>query len=194
MKKLALLLAVSTSTFAIHSAFAQSSVAMYGVIDTMIRHTNNEVNADGSRGSNMQLEQGVFQGPRLAKSNSGGPLANTSLALSNLNNTLRRIDNVATAGLLYQATPAMAYTFGYMTDFVKNESSSGNSGRLSTVYAVADYSLSKRTDIYLNLDYTRLNGGEIDGVGTNTVLQSVGAGLGGAKNRTGIAIGLRTRF
>jgi len=377
MKKLVLLLAASTSAFTTHSTFAQSSVSMYGVIDTMIRYSNNEIKADGSRGSNTQLEQGVFQGPRLgfkgvedlgagnaallqlemgfqsnngasdqqgqlfgrqafvglknkdwgelslgrqygiafdtlgnfdplgmgnttenawqlyivgvrfdntlkytntwgpvkaevqysfgeqagstsigsttglgltydngmfsvgvfdqlskdadshkvnvagigtslklapmtfflnyinarrdagfsmAKSNSGGPLANTSLALSNLNNTLRRTDHVATAGLLYQASPAMAYTFGYMTDFVKNESSTGNSGRLSTVYAVADYSLSKRTDVYLNLDYTRVSGGEIDGVGTNTVLQSVGAGLGGAQNRTGIAIGLRTRF
>jgi len=375
IKKIVLLLAVSALTT--HSAFAQSSVSIYGVIDTMIRHTNNEVKADGSRGSNTQLKQGVFQGPRLgfkgiedlgagnaalfqlemgfqsdtgasdqqgqlfgrqafvglknkdwgeidlgrqygvafdvlgnfdplgtgnttenawqlfligvrfdntlkytnawgpvkaevqysfggqagstsigsttgvgltydngmfsvgafdqlskdansnkvniagigttfklepmtfflnyvnarrdagfsiANSNSGGPLANTSLALNNLNNTLPRTDNVATAGLIYQATPAMAYTFGYMTDFVKNESSAGNSGRLSTLYAVADYSLSKRTTIYLNLDYTRVSGGEIDGVGTNTVLQSVGAGLGGAKNRTGIAIGLRTGF
>lgn len=129
-----------------------------------------------------------------AASNSGGPLANTSM-LRNANNTLRRSDNVVTAGLVYNATPAMSYTLGYMTDFVKNETSLGNSGRIGTAYAVADYRFSKRTDVYLSLDHTRVSGGEIDnGASTNTLLQFSGSGLGGAKSRTGVGIGLRTLF
>lgn len=130
----------------------------------------------------------------IADSNSGGALANTSM-LGNVNNTLQRTDNVITAGLVYQATPKMNYTLGYMTDSVKNESSTGNDGRLSTVYAVVDYSLSKRTDVYVDIDYTKASGGEIDnGVLTNSLLQFGGAGLGGASHRTGIAVGLRTMF
>ena len=129
-----------------------------------------------------------------AANGSGGALANTSM-MGNANNTLRRTDNVVTAGVLYQATPVLGYTLGYMTDSVKNETSAGNSGRLSTVYAVVDYNLSKRTDIYLDLDYTRVSGGEIDnGALTNTVLQASGAGLGGAKSRTGVSIGMRHKF
>lgn len=129
-----------------------------------------------------------------AANGSGGPLANTSM-MGNADNTLRRTDNVITAGLLYQATPSMGYILGYMTDFVKNDTSAGDSGRVSTVYAIADYYLSKRTDIYVNLDYTRVGGGEIDnGALTNTVLQAGGVGLGGARNRTGVSIGLRTKF
>jgi predicted porin len=133
-------------------------------------------------------------GFQIAASNSGGPLANTSM-LGNANNTLRRTDNVVTAGLLYQVTPKLGYTLGYMTDFVRNETSAGNSGRISTVYGVADYNLSARTDVYINVDYTKVAGGEIDnGELTNTLLQFFGAGLGGATSRTGVSIGLRHKF
>ncbi len=81
-----------------------------------------------------------------------------------------------------------------MFDRVSNENSAGNSGRLSTLYAVADYNLSKRTDLYFNVDYTRVSGGEIDGRDTNSVLQFFGAELGGERSRTGVAVGMRTRF
>lgn len=129
-----------------------------------------------------------------AVSNSGGALSNTS-QLNNVGNSLQRKDDVVTVGVLYQAAPNMAYTLGYMADSVKNESSSGNSGKISTVYAVADYSFSKRTSIYVDVDYTKVSGGEIDnGQLTNTVMQFVGAGLGGATSRTGVAVGLRTKF
>ena len=129
-----------------------------------------------------------------AVSNSGGALANTS-QLNNVGNSLQRMDEVVTVGAVYQAAPNMAYTLGYMADSVKNESSAGNSGKIATVYAVADYSLSKRTGIYFDVDYTKVRGGEIDnGQFTNTVMQFVGAGLGGATSRTGIAVGFRTKF
>lgn len=182
-----------------------NGVFSVGAFDQLSKDANsNKINVAGI-GARLNMDPATFflnyvnarrdAGFKIADSNSDGPLANTTLALNNANNTLRRTDNILTAGVLYQATPVMNYTLGYMTDFVRNESSAGNSGKLSTLYAVANYNLSKRTDVYLNLDYTRVDGGEIDhGDLTNTVLQSVGAGLGGAKNRTGVAIGLRTKF
>ncbi len=124
----------------------------------------------------------------------GGALANTSL-LSNAANTLRRTDDVTTIGLNYQATSATNYMLGYMTDSVKNESSLGNDGKISTAYALVDYSLSKNTDMYFSLDYTILSGGEIDqGALTNTVLQFADSGMGGASNRLGVVFGVRLRF
>jgi predicted porin len=126
--------------------------------------------------------------------NNTNALANTSL-LGNVNNTLARTDNVATIGVIYEPNEKWDYTLAYMTDWVKNDTSAGNSGRLSTVYAVVDYKLSPRTDVYLSADYSRVSGGEIDnGNLTNTIFQFVGAGLGGAQNRTGVSVGMRTRF
>ena len=121
-------------------------------------------------------------------------LANTSL-LGNADNLLQRTDGVVTAGLQYKASPAVVYTLGYMDDSVKNETSSGNDGHISTAYALVNYYFSRRTDVYLGVDYTKVSGGEIDnGDLTNTVLQFAGAPLGGHTARTGLAIGLRTSF
>jgi predicted porin len=129
-----------------------------------------------------------------ASNNSGGPLANTSL-LGNADNTLRRTDGVTTVGLQYKATPQVSLTLGYMTDSVSNETSTGNSGKISTGYGLVNYHFSKRTDVYVGLDYTKVSGGEIDnGDLTNTVLQFAGAPLGGNTGRTGVAIGLRHSF
>jgi predicted porin len=129
-----------------------------------------------------------------AANNSGGPLANTSL-LGNAVNSLQRTDDVVTLGLQYQASPKVVFTLGYMTDSVKNETSSGNDGKISTGYGLINYYFSKRTDVYFGVDYTKVSGGEIDnGDQTNTLLQFAGAPLGGHTDRTGVAIGLRTKF
>jgi predicted porin len=129
-----------------------------------------------------------------AANNSGGALANTSF-FGNADNLLQRTDDVVTAGLQYQATPKMVYTLGYMVDSVKNETSAGNDGKISTVYGLFNYYLSKRTDVYFGVDYTKVSGGEIDnGAQTNTILQFAGAPLAGNTDRTGVAIGLRHKF
>ena len=131
-----------------------------------------------------------------AASNSGGALANTTL-LSNAGNTLKRTDSVWTAGILYQATAVTSFILGYMSDSIKNVSSAGDSGRVSTLYAVADYNFSKRTDIYVEIDRTSLSGGEIQDV--NGVMPFAGASLGAgsanaASTRNGVGIGLRHKF
>lgn len=126
--------------------------------------------------------------------NGSGPLANTSL-LSNPSNLRRRADRVVTAGLQFKASPVVTTTAGYMKDLVENETSSGNSGQISTTYVLVNYAFSKRTDVYAGLDHTRVSGGEIDqGLQTNTLLQFVGVPLLGQRSRTGLGIGLRHSF
>ncbi len=132
--------------------------------------------------------------PNFQKGNTGEALANTSL-MGNPGNALSRSDDVITAGIQYKAGPSFVYTVGYMVDSVKNESSAGNDGKISTSYAMVNYNLSKRTDIYFGVDYTKVSGGEIDnGDMTNTILQFAGSPLGGQTSRTGVALGLRTSF
>ncbi|MQR02373.1 porin [Glaciimonas soli] len=128
--------------------------------------------------------------------NSGGALANTSM-IWNYGNTLKRTDGVWTAGFIYQMTPTVGLTVGYMNDTIKNVSSAGDSGRVSTLYAIADYHLSKRTDIYIEVDRTTLAGGEIQDL--NGIMVAAGASLGAgmpnaASSRNGVGIGLRTKF
>lgn len=125
-----------------------------------------------------------------AASNSGGALANTSM-LGNSGNLLTRRDGVWTVGAVFQPTATMTYTVSYMHDSIKNEDSAGNSGRIASLYAIADYSLSKRTDIYVQIDRTKLGGAE---VGIDSIMDFAGAPLGGASGRTGLALGLRHKF
>ncbi len=126
----------------------------------------------------------------------GQPLSNTSMT-SNAGNTQQRKDGVWTVGALYQATPALGFTVGYMYDKIKDVNSFGDNGRISTAYAIADYNLSKRTDVYAAIDRTTLGGAEINDL--NGVMPFAGASLGAgdadaASHRTGLAIGLRHKF
>lgn len=116
---------------------------------------------------------------------SGGPLANTMM-VPNSNAFLQRDDRVWTTGAVWQATPNSSYTLGYMHDGVKNDNDFGDGGRVNTVYAVADYSLSKRTDLYAEIDHTKLGGAE---VASDDVIS-----IPGANQRTGVAAGLRVKF
>ena len=126
-----------------------------------------------------------------AASNSGGPLANTSTFAGNsAASGLTRKDDMWTAGVLWQAAPGWELTFGYMYDSIKNDGSASD-GKISTAYAIADYHLSKRTDVYFDLDRTSLGGAE---VAANSVMGFAGVPLGGASERNGAALGLRVKF
>lgn len=125
---------------------------------------------------------------------SGGPLANTSL-MGNGGNDLQRTDSMWTVGALFSQSPNLAFIFGYMYDSVKNESSAGDSGKISTAYAIVDYNFSKRTDVYFDIDHTTLSGGEIgNGADTNTLMGFSGVPLGGNTDRTGLGLGIRVKF
>lgn len=124
---------------------------------------------------------------------SGTPLANTSIG-GNANTVLgagtqtaERRDQYAAAGVTYQATRALKLTAGYMRDNVSGVRP-GVAGLVQTVYGVAMYSLSKRTEVYLEMDYSRLSGGSI------TDPNNPSGSFGGTRCRTGAGVGLRTRF
>ena len=125
-------------------------------------------------------------------SKTSNPLANASL-ISNTGNDQQRKDNIVTLGGLYKATSALEFIAGYMSDSISNEDSNGDSGRISVGYAIADYHFSKRTDVYFDVDYSKLHGEEINVNDGNTVSGFLGS-FGGASSRTGLALGLRTKF
>jgi len=129
----------------------------------------------------------------IGASGTGAPLANTSIggntntALGKGTQTAERRDKYGSVGVSYQATGALKLTAAYMRDNVTGVQP-GVSGLMQTVYGVAIYSLSKRTDVYLEVDYSRLSGGAITDPNSPT------GTFGGTRSRTGAGVGLRTRF
>lgn len=123
----------------------------------------------------------------------GRPLANTSLlgnsatALGASTQTSSRTDSYASAGVGYQVTPAIYMTAGMAIDNVRN-AAADNGGKIRTGYLVANYAFSKRTDVYIAADRNLLSGASI--TDPNNPLLS----FNGQSGRTGIGIGLRTRF
>ncbi len=66
--------------------------------------------------------------------------------------------------------------------------SRGASGLIQTAYLTAMLSLSKRTDVYVEADRSWLGGASV------TDPNSPIGTFGGASTRTGVAMGMRTRF
>lgn len=87
-------------------------------------------------------------------------------------------------GFGYQLTPQLnlgAHFFhAKQSGSVKNT----NNGKANFIVAVADYAFSKRTDAYFGVDHTKVSGN------AGNVLD----GTNGARDRTGITIGMRHRF
>lgn len=93
-----------------------------------------------------------------------------------------RKDNIGYIGVTYQATPALALTGVFYGDYVKNKNGVlDNNGRRYTGVLLAEYSLSKRTQVYGTIDYNKVSGG------TDTELPGRG-------NQTGAAVGIRHIF
>lgn len=132
-----------------------------------------------------------------AGSLSGGALANTSL-LSNAGNPLQRKDGLLTAGVSFNRAhdKGWTYTLVYMHDAVSDELSanglSDGSGAVTTVYGIAEYNFSKRTEVYFDIDHTNLSGNEING--KTTVMAAAGSSFGGNTGRTGLGLGVIVKF
>ncbi len=93
-----------------------------------------------------------------------------------------RKDMTGYLGLTYQVTPALALTGVFYGDHVQNTNGvSNNQGNRYTGVLLAEYSLSKRTQVYGTVDYNKLTGG------TKTELP-------GKNNQTGVAAGIRHIF
>ena len=117
---------------------------------------------------------------------SGGPLANTSSIAGNATTT--RKDNVLVLGANYKLTSSDLATVGGMYDDITNATDLGN-GKLGTVYATVEHSLSKRTEVYAYVDYQRASGQAI-GNGGNS-LNGIGSGYNSAY---GLAVGVKHAF
>jgi len=129
----------------------------------------------------------------VSANNSGLPLANTSL-ISNVNTaagsgtqTAARTDHLLLVGGTYLATPFIKLTLGALYDWTTNVAP-GKNGETGSVYAMADYLLSKRTDVYLETDYSHLSGAAV------TDPNSPIGTFAGKSSSVGLMAGLRTRF
>lgn len=93
-----------------------------------------------------------------------------------------REDTIGYIGATYQVNPALVITGAFYADHVRNVNGvAGNSGNRYTGVVLAEYSLSKRTQVYGTVDYNKLTGG------TQTELP-------GKSNQTGVAAGIRHIF
>ncbi len=95
-----------------------------------------------------------------------------------------RIDDSFYVGSTWQVTPPLALTFAGYYDHARNAATLGGSLGAGVNYSatvLAEYSLSKRTEVYGTVDFTRGNGAFL-------------ADYPGRNNQTGVAIGLRNLF
>lgn len=100
--------------------------------------------------------------------------------------------NTGRAFVTYQVTPPVLLGLGY--SYTK---ASGNTdAKYHQVSLGADYSLSKRTDIYLVGAYQHASGTQLNADGTTSAAQaSVGSyGIAGTKTQEIVALGLRHKF
>ncbi|TDF61945.1 porin [Cupriavidus sp. L7L] len=113
----------------------------------------------------------------------------------NGNNILK--DNYYWVGGNYQVTPTLGLTLAYYYDDVKNLNLAANGATNNIknpwqISFVADYNLSKRTDVYLTTAYAKNAGINFD---TSAISFANGYFLGSGKdNMVGVAVGMRHRF
>ncbi|WLE61257.1 porin [Burkholderia plantarii] len=129
-------------------------------------------------------------GFNVAVNNSGGALANTSL-ISNVTTafgaqTSARDDVFVRVGATWQLAPQWRLIGSYAYDHANNVAP-GRSGTIQTAYGIVDYLLSKRTDVYVEVDHSHLAGASVnDPNGPLT--------FGGKANNFGASLSLRTVF
>jgi predicted porin len=95
-----------------------------------------------------------------------------------------RIDDGPFAGVTWQVTPALALTGAFYYDHMRNATTATGAlgtGSRYTAVALAEYALSKRTEVYGTIDFNKVNG-------------AATVELPGRSNQTGISIGLRNLF
>ncbi|RZT38487.1 porin [Cupriavidus agavae] len=95
-------------------------------------------------------------------------------------NTPRK-DTIGYVGLTYQVTPALAVTGVFYGDHIEDKNGASNSGNRYTGVLLAEYSLSKRTQVYGTIDYNKVTG-------------SAQSEMPGKNNQTGVAAGIRHIF
>ena len=107
-------------------------------------------------------------------------------------------DDFYWVGANYQVTPALGLTLEYDYDKVHNLYGSTQVANPWQVALVADYNLSKRTDVYLSAAYARNAGLTLDSVATayatSLSLGNSYALASGQNSMVGVAVGVRHKF
>jgi len=116
----------------------------------------------------------------------------------NANDVLIQRDDFYWAGANWQVTPAVGLTLEYNYDNVKNLFGSTTTPNPWQIAFVADYSFSKRTDVYLTTAYARNAGLMMESLGTffaNSLSLGSSYVLGNGQNSmVGVALGVRHKF
>jgi predicted porin len=103
--------------------------------------------------------------------------------------TTRR-DHVGMGGITYQATSALALTGAFYYDSISGaELTAGNSGKRYTAVLLAEYSLSKRTQVYGTVDYNKVKGAALPELSGGGNAQGTGE-----SNQTSFGVGIRHSF
>lgn len=95
-----------------------------------------------------------------------------------------RIDDGPFAGIAWRIAPPVLLSTAFYYDHMRNAATAADtlaSGNRYTVVALAEYSLSKRTEIYGTVDFNKVSG-------------AAAVELPGRSNQAGVAIGLRNFF
>lgn len=102
-----------------------------------------------------------------------------------------RRDRIPSVGAVYQATPFLQFTAGVYDDIGRNLGNRRDAdGHKLTTYAVVEYFLSKRTEIYAEFDRNGFSGAYRT---DPTNIAAIGLRPGGS-GTTGVSIGLMTKF
>ncbi len=145
-------------------------------------HSDREAGFDSSNGGTDTAS--------ITSMTSGSPTA--AAAINRVFDSHRR-DDFFTVGASWRVTPPWQLILGGMYDHTTAQSFSGSR---TTAYGVADYSLSKRTDVYVAAAYDRVTGGwaGLFGNSTSNAAAASGAALNGRSEQVSALMGLRHRF
>lgn len=121
---------------------------------------------------------------------SGSPSA--AVAINSVFATYRS-DDFGTLGVNYHLTPAWILTAAGMYDHTHANEFSGSR---ATFYSVADYLLSKRTDVYVAAAYEHVSGNwsGLFGNATTNAQATAGTALNGRNDQVSALVGLRHKF
>lgn len=145
-------------------------------------HSDREAGFDSSNGGTDTAS--------ITSMTSGSPTA--AVGINSVFNS-HRSDNFFTLGATYRFTPALQFIAAGMYDRTHAQDFNGSRG---TLYGVVDYSLSKRTDVYVATAYERVTGGWSGLFGNTTTNAAAGDGknLNGRNEQVSALVGLRHTF
>jgi predicted porin len=101
-----------------------------------------------------------------------------------------RKDQLWTLGLAYNFTPAVTLTVAYMDDQISQDVV--GDGSMKSAYALLEYHLSKRTEVYATVDRSTASGQALTTAASGSgTLNGIGAGETAS---SAVAAGLRVTF